>query len=135
MSQVISRGFDTKYEIVEVGSIKPGGSGTMEGRPYNASVKFRSRNVVERMDERVGVQEVETTIEFKIICENEEEVKLVSEAIRKLRVIKTPFYISGDLPRKYQGGDVFMVDSFDHGVAFLKSVESALQARTVQKVN
>jgi len=135
MSQVISQGFRTMYEIVEVGSIKPGGSGTMEGRAYNASVKFRSRNIVERMDDRVGVQEVETTIEFKIICENEEEVKQVSEAVHKLRVIKSPFYINGDLPRKYQGSDLYMVDSFDHGTAFLKKVESALQARTVQKVN
>lgn len=131
MSQVIRQGFLTQYEIHEVGSIKPGGSGKMSnGRDYSASVKFRSQNVIERMDQRVGIQEVETNIEFRVLCENEEEVKLVSEAIRKLRVFKTLFYISGDLPRKYEGGDVFMVDSFDNGADFLKKVESLLSAKS-----
>lgn len=126
MSQVISQGFRTMYEILEVGTIKPGGSGTMNnGNSYSASVKFRSRNVVERMDKRVGLQEVETSIEFKIPCESEDQAALVSEAIRKLRNAKSPFYISGDLPITHQDGqkkDVALVTSFDHGSDFLKKV-------------
>lgn len=129
MSQVISQGFRTMYEILEVGTIKPGGSGTMNnGNAYSASVKFRSRNVVERMDKRVGLQEVETAIEFKIPCESEDQAALVSEAIRKLRSDKKPYYISGDLPVTHQDGqkkDVALVTSFDNGTEFLKKIDSS----------
>lgn len=134
MSHVISQGFRTMYEIIEVGTIKPGGSGTMNnGNPYSASVKFRSRNVVERMDKRVGLQEVETAIEFKIPCESEDQASVVSEAIRKLRNDKSPFYVSGDLPVTHQDGqkrDVALVTSFDNGTEFLKTVSTASQPKT-----
>lgn len=137
MSQVISQGFRTMYEILEVGTIKPGGSGKMNnGNDYSASVKFRSRNVVERMDKRVGLQEVETSIEFKIPCESEDQAALVSEAIRKLRNAKSPFYISGDLPITHQDGqkkDVALVTSFDHGADFLKKVGSSSEPKQTPK--
>lgn len=137
MSQVISQGFRTMYEILEVGTIKPGGSGKMNnGNDYSASVKFRSRNVVERMDKRVGLQEVETSIEFKIPCESEDQAALVSEAIRKLRNAKSPFYISGDLPITHQDGqkkDVALVTSFDHGADFLKKMGSPTEPKQTQK--
>lgn len=137
MSQVISQGFRTMYEILEIGTIKPGGSGKMNnGNDYSASVKFRSRNVVERMDKRVGLQEVETSIEFKIPCESEDQAALVSEAIRKLRNAKSPFYISGDLPITHQDGqkrDVALVTSFDHGTDFLKKVGSPAEPKQTPK--
>lgn len=137
MSQVISQGFRTMYEILEVGTIKPGGSGKMNnGNDYSASVKFRSRNVVERMDKRVGLQEVETSIEFKIPCESEDQAALVSEAIRKLRNAKSPFYVSGDLPITHQDGqkkDVALVTSFDHGADFLKKVGSPAEPKQAVK--
>lgn len=137
MSQVISQGFRTMYEILEVGTIKPGGSGKMNnGNDYSASVKFRSRNVVERMDKRVGLQEVETSIEFKIPCESEDQAALVSEAIRKLRNAKSPFYVSGDLPITHQDGqkkDVALVTSFDHGADFLKKVSSPAEPKQAVK--
>lgn len=137
MSQVISQGFRTMYEILEVGTIKPGGSGTMNNSvAYSASVKFRSRNVVERMDKRVGLQEVETSIEFKIPCDSEDQAALVSEAIRKLRNAKSPFYISGDLPITHQDGqkkDVALVTSFDHGADFLKKVGSSTESKQTPK--
>lgn len=133
MSSVINQGFRTMYQIIEVGTIKPGGSGTMNnGNAYSASVKFRSRNVVERMDKRVGLQEVETAIEFKIPCESEDQAAAVSEAIRKLRNNKTPFYISGDLPITYQDGqkkDVALVTSFSNGTEFLNSNKSVLSTK------
>lgn len=122
MSQVISQGFRTMYEILEIGTIKPGKSGTMEnGTKYSANVKFRSTNVVQREDKIVGIQEVDTTVEYRIICATEEESIKVAEVIRSYRNSKMPFFISGDLPRKYQGGDIFMVDSFDNGAEFIKN--------------
>lgn len=137
MSQVISQGFRTMYEILEVATIKPGGSGTLtNGNPYSASVKIRSRNVVERMDKRVGVQEVETALEFKILCNSEDQVALVCEAIRKLRSNKSPFYISGDLPQTHQQGqkmDVATVVSFVSGAEFLKKHGSPVESKQTPK--
>jgi hypothetical protein len=137
MSSVISQGFRTMYEIIEVGTIKPGGSGTMgNGNSYSASVKFRSRNVVERMDKRVGLQEVETAIEFKIPCESEDQAAAVSEAIRKMRTNKSTFYISGDLPVTHQDGqkkDVALVTSFSNGTEFLNSSKSVASTKEALK--
>ena len=137
MSQVISQGFRTMYEILEVATIKPGGSGTLtNGNPYSASVKIRSRNVIERTDKRVGLQEVETALEFKILCDSEDQVALVSEAIRKLRSNKSPFYISGDLPQTHQQGqkmDVATVVSFENGTEFLKKSGSSTEPKQTPK--
>jgi hypothetical protein len=135
---VISQGFTTNYGINKVGTIKPGGSGTMNGNAYNASVKFRSQNIVERTDKRVGLQEVETNIEFKIPCESEDQAALVAEAIRKLRDTGSIFSISGDLPITYQDGqkkDVATVTSFDNGAVFLKKYESITKVKETPKAS
>ncbi|MFZ2890594.1 hypothetical protein [Sulfuricurvum sp.] len=121
---VISQGFDTFFRIREVGTIKPGGSGTMEGRSYAASVKFRSQIVFTKNDPRVGMQEVEINIEVKIPCDDEDQAVKVTELVRKLRTNKTPFFISGDLPLTHDNGkkkDVYNVTSFDLGSDFIKN--------------
>lgn len=123
MSQVISQGFRTMYEVLDVATIKPGAAGTMDnGNAYNASIKFLSRNILERMNDQVGLQEIETTLEFIIPCVSNDEAALVAEAIRKNRNNKTPFYIFGDLPTKYQNSTFPFVKSFDNGTEFLKKI-------------
>lgn len=127
MSQVISQGFRTMYEILEVGTIKPGKSGTLEnGSHYKANVKFRSKNIITREDPQVGIQEVESSLEFRILCADEAESIAVSEVIRKARTAKIPFYVSGDLPKKYQNQEVPSLDSFDDGTEFIKKLEALL---------
>jgi hypothetical protein len=122
---VIRRGFSTSYEIVEVASIKPGGAGKMDnGQAYSASVKFISRNTEERMNDDVGLQEVEETLELIIPCSSNTEASLVAESIRKLRDLKSPFYIIGGLPKKYDKNQYPFVRSEENGASFLKKVES-----------
>jgi hypothetical protein len=138
MSSVISQGFVTKYDVNKVGTIKPGGSGSMNGNAYKASVKFRSQNIVERMDDRVGLKEVETNIEFKITCDSEAQASLVSEAVRKLREGGVVFTVPGDLPITYQNGqklDVATVTSFDNGAEFLKKYESITKIKEASKAS
>lgn len=134
---VISKGFEVAYNVFAVGSIRPGGSGKMDnGNAYSASVKFRSHNVVERLDARVGLQEVETAIEFNIPCDSEDQAAFVSEAVRKLRSNNIVFTISGDLPITHQDGkkkDVANVKSFENGTEFLKKVEPLLVSKPVIK--
>lgn len=125
MSQVISQGFRVSFEILQPTRIKPGGAGSMDnGQAYSASVKFLGRNVEERMNKDVGLQEVEETLEFIIPCASNDEASLVSEALRKIRVLNSPFYLFGGLPKKYANSDFPFVKSNDHGADFLKTVES-----------
>ncbi len=134
MSQVISQGFRTMYEILEVGTIKPGKSGQMEnGAKYKANLKFRASNVIQREDAVVGLQEVDVTVEYRILCDSEEESIKVAEVVRNYRNSKTPFYISGDLPKKGKDADVFKVDSFDNGAEFIKNSLSASQPKQTPK--
>jgi hypothetical protein len=128
---VISQGFTPHYEITKVGSIKPGAAGKMDnGQAYSASIKFLSRNIEERMNEEVGLQEVEETLEFIIPCASNTEAALVGEAVRKLRDLKSPFYIFGGLPKKYDRNQYAFVRSYDNGSEFLKKVESITKIKT-----
>lgn len=133
---VISQGFSTNYAIHKVGTIKPGGSGSMNGKPFNASVKFRSQNIVEREDKQVGLKEVETNMEFKIPCQSDTEASLVAQSVRKLRDTGVVFTISGDLPITYQNGqkmDIATVTSFESGSEFLKKFESITKIKSEVK--
>ncbi|MFA5215078.1 hypothetical protein [Sulfuricurvum sp.] len=133
---VISKGFSTSYEIVQVASIKPGAAGSMEnGQLYSASIKFISRNTEERMNKDVGLQEVEETIEFIIPCASNDEAALVGEAVRKLRDLKSPFYIFGGLPKKYDKNPYPFVRSYDSGSEFLNRVESITKIKPVINPN
>jgi hypothetical protein len=128
---VISQGFTPQYEITQVGSIKPGAAGKMDnGQAYSASIKFLSRNIEERMNDEVGLQEVEETLEFIIPCASNTEASLVGEAIRKLRDLKSPFYIFGGLPKKYERNQYAFVRSYDNGAEFLKKVESITKVKS-----
>jgi len=131
---VIRKGFETNYNVVSIDTIKPGSSGKMDGgQEYSASVKFYSRNVVERADPQVGLKEVETTLEFVIPCASNDEAALVSEALRKLRSTGSIFTIDGDLPVKYDRNQYPFVKSFENGAAFLKKVESITKVKTENK--
>jgi hypothetical protein len=131
---VISQGFRISFEILQPTRIKPGGAGQMEnGQQYSASVKFLGRNVEERMNKDVGLQEVEETIEFIIPCVSNDEAALVSESLRKLRDLKSPFYIFGGIPKKYQNSEFPFVKSTDNGTEFLKKVESITKIKAEVK--
>ncbi len=131
---VISRGFSINYEINQVASIKPGAAGKMDnGQSYSASIKFLARNIEERTNDEVGLQEVEETLEFIIPCASNTEASLVGEAVRKLRDLKSPFYIFGGLPKKYDKNQYPFVRSFDNGAEFLKKVESITKIKETPK--
>jgi hypothetical protein len=132
---VISQGFKFRgYEILKPTRIKPGGAGQMEGgQPYSASVKFLGRNVEERMNKDVGLQEIEETIEFIIPCDSNDEAALVSEALRKIRDLGSVFIFNGGIPKKYSNSDFPFVKSLDNGTLFLKNVESITKIKAETK--
>jgi len=117
--QVIKLGFTIKHEVLEISSIKPGGSGKMEnGVEYSASVKFRSVNITE--DDFEGTfKETEQIIEYNIPCENNSQAVQVTDVLRKLRASNTPVYVNSPIPKLYQGSQVFNAKSIDKAEAFM----------------
>ena len=123
--QVISEGFNLNYEVLQIGSIKPGESGTFQGTPYAASVKFRSTLAFQTENKNVGVQEHEQTIEFKIPCSSESEAIMVSEHLRKARVNGDKVTVKAPLAQKREGADIYKVTSMINGADFIKSLTTA----------
>lgn len=133
---VISQGFKFRgFELLKPTRIKPGGAGQMDnGQAYSASVKFLGRNVEERMNKDVGLQEVEETIEFIIPCVSNDEAALVSEALRKIRDVGSVFIFDGGIPKKFQNSEFPFVKSNENGTEFLKRVESITKIKAEVKV-
>jgi len=130
--RVISEGFSVKYEVLKVATIKPGASGEFNGNAYKASVKFRSSLVIERENEKVGIQETESIVEFKIPCQSNEEASQVSELVRKARSNNDPIYVNSGLPVKNQNSEVLVVTSLDSAEVFMKQFNAHSQKAVKQ---
>jgi len=129
MAQLIKQGFSLSYEVLNVGTIKPGASGEYEGTKYLSSVKFRSSNISETEDKEVGLREIEQIIEFSIPCETETVAANVAEAVRKARTNGIVIKIDGSMPSKSQGADIYKVKSIKTGTEFLKTFDTSSKAK------
>ena len=131
--QVIKKGFSIKHEILEVSSIKPGGSGKLpNGNTYSASVKFRALNIVEDEFEDTFT-EVEEIIEYKIPCADNAEASLLTDFIRKLRASNTPIYFNSSIPKLYQGSQVYNAISMDSVDKFISMNGGKLKTKEEDK--
>ncbi len=72
MSQLVETGFEMNYKVLNIRSIKVTPSGEMNGNKYGASVKVKTVNVSQEDDEKYGLVEKETIIEFKIPCDDDQ---------------------------------------------------------------
>ena len=117
---VTKQGFNVSYEVLEMGMIKPGGSGVMDdGRPYGASVKFRSIVTSTVDDEKLGQKDIEETMEFKIACDDS-EVKTLNMLLRSVKANGQVFTLNGSLPRKYDKNDPYAVTVTQSGSEIIK---------------
>jgi ABC-type histidine transport system ATPase subunit len=116
--QVIKHGFSIKSEVLDISSIKPGGSGSINGKEYPASTKFRTLNLLEEPFE--GTQrETEEIVEYQIICSSNKEAEIVTNLLRNLRTKKLPVFVNTSIPKLYPGSQVYTVKSLDLGKEFL----------------
>lgn len=116
--QVIKHGFSIKSEVLEISSIKPGGSGNMNGNDYPASTKFRTLNIIEEPFE--GTQrEIEEIIEYQIICSSNKEAEDVTNLLRNLRAKKLPVFVNTSIPKLYSGSQIYTAKSIDIGADFI----------------
>jgi len=109
MAQLVETGFLTEYTISKMRSIKVTPSGDMNGNKYGASVKVKSINVSQEDDEKYGLIEKETIVEFKIPCEDD-ELRTFNNYLRGLQKENKPFILTGTLPRD-AGKDSYTVTS------------------------
>ena len=109
MSRLVETGFKTEYTVAKMRSIKVTPSGDMNGNKYGASVKVKSINVSQEDDEKYGLVEKETIVEFKIPCEDN-ELKDFNLYLRSLQKDNKAFVITGTLPRD-AGKDSYTVTS------------------------
>ncbi|WP_455755931.1 hypothetical protein [Sulfurimonas sp.] len=116
--QVIKHGFSIKNEVLEISSIKPGGSGSINGNDYPASTKFRTVNVLEEPFEGT-IKEVEEIVEYQIPCANNKEAEDVTNLLRNLRSKGLPVFVNTSIPKLYQGSQIYNARSLDLGIDFI----------------
>jgi len=116
--QVIKHGFSIKNEVLEISSIKPGGSGSINGNDYPASTKFRTVNVLEEPFEGT-IKEVEEIVEYQIVCSSNKEAEDVTNLLRNLRSKGLPIFVNTSIPKLYQGSQIYNARSLDLGNDFI----------------
>jgi len=107
--EIIEKGFIVNYEVQNMGLLKAGGSGEFDGRPYNASLKIRCSNLVRDIDDILGEVDKEELIEFRIICDNNEEAGELNKLFRALKANGVIVNFSGGLPIKSNNSDFMKV--------------------------
>jgi hypothetical protein len=117
MSQLIETGFQTIYTVQNMRSIKVTPSGEMQGNKYGASVKVKSINVSQEDDEKYGLVEKETIVEFKIPCDDA-DLKKFNVFLRGLQKAKKPLELTGTLPRD-AGKDSYTVTSYEDATTIM----------------
>ena len=112
MSQLIETGFNMNYEVLHIRSIKVTPSGDMNGNKYGASVKVKTVNVSKEEDEKFGLIEKETIMEFKIPCDDS-QLRDFNIFLRGLQKSNTPLTFAGTPPRD-SGKDSYTVTSYEN---------------------
>ncbi len=120
MSHLIETGFLTQYTIVKMRSIKVTESGEINGNKYGASVKVKSVNVSQVDDEKYGLVEKESIMEFKVPCEDS-ELRDFNFFLRGLQKDNKPLVITGTIPRD-AGKDSYVVTSNETAVQIMARV-------------
>jgi len=124
--QVIKLGFIIKSEVLDITSIKPGGAGAYQGREFPASVKFRASNILEDTFEGT-IKEIEQLVEYKVSCSSNQEAALVTELLRKSRTANIPVYVNTAIPKLYEGSQIYLADSIEHGQDFININQPAVK--------
>ncbi|MDD5406044.1 MAG: hypothetical protein PHE73_03765 [Sulfurovaceae bacterium] len=110
MAVLIKKGFDMKYEVHEIGSVKVVQSGEFQGNKYNSSVQFKAINVEQNIDPDLGIVDKEYIFSFKVYCKDE-DLKQFNSWLRSLDTKTKPLVLTGTLPIS-QGKDTFSVTSY-----------------------
>ena len=112
--QTSELGFSVSYKVNQITSIKPTASGDFNGVKYDASVKFRSTNVITVEDPEFGLKDVETNIEFSIPCDDK-DLRRLNNHLRSLSKEHKPIIIHGNIPTRNDNKSIYSVKSMQTG--------------------
>lgn len=113
---IASKGFSVEYRIHEIRSIKLVTAGEMKDKDtgksisYDASVQFKTFNIDQVNDEKLGLTDRETTLIFKILLENDNEIKALNNWLRAFDTSTNPLIVVGSIP-KLSDRDTYIVTS------------------------
>lgn len=127
MADLIEKGFEMVYSIHLIRSLKVVEGGDYQGNKYNASVQFKAINVERVDDEKLGLNDKETIISFKIPCEDK-DLKRFNSWLRGLDTTNKPLIVKGGLPRD-AGKDTFTVTSYQSALELMVMNGSPKEAK------
>lgn len=132
--EILKKGFTVNYDVQEMGLIKPGGSGVMEnGRPYTASVKIKTSNIIQDEDEELGLVDKEELIEFKVVCESNAEATEMNKLFRTLKENGVVVHFDGALPKKYQNSEYLQVTVLNTATSLMQKYHDLMKIENVNK--
>ena len=117
-------GFTVAYKVDQITAIKPSPSGEYQGRNYEASVKFRSTNLVTKDDPELGLIDVETHIEFSIPCADRDLRKL-NLYLRNLSKEHKSITIYGGIASRNDNKSIYSVKSLATGQEIMTTTEQS----------
>jgi hypothetical protein len=120
--EILKRGFIVKYDVLEMGLIKPGGSGVIEstGYAYKASLKIKTSNIIQEENEELGLVDKEELIEFKIPCESNVEATELNKMFRILKANGVVVSFDGALPKYSDKSEYLQVTVLSSGTDLMK---------------
>ncbi len=111
--KILDKGFNINYEVLKIGMVKPGTTGSMNGTPYPAKVQFRTSLSYLVEDDVLGLVEKEEKLEFRVVCSDNSEMQNLFKHVTKLKEMGQVLIIKGTLPRRIDGQEELRVVCFD----------------------
>jgi len=124
MQETTNLGFTVAYKVDQITAIKPTESGEYQGRTYDASMKFRSTNLVTKDDPELGLIDIETHIEFSIPC-NDRDLKKLNQYLRNLMKTKKSITIYGGIASRNDNKSIYSVKSLMTGQEIMSTTEES----------
>jgi hypothetical protein len=120
--EILKKGFTVNYEVQEMGLIKPGGHGVIEatGYAYKASLKIKTQNIIQVEHEELGLIDKEELLEFRIICETNQEATELNKLFRALKANGVVVSFDGELPKYSDKSEYLQVTVLSNATQLMK---------------
>jgi hypothetical protein len=125
--EYIKKGFTLNYDLQELGLIKPGGHGDYNGKPYKASLKIKTSNIIQQEHEEMGLVDKEELLEFIIRCETNLEASELGKMFRILKSNGVVVHFSGSLPKYSDKSEYLKVDVLSTPEQLMKKYNDLLK--------
>lgn len=131
--QILKEGFTVKYDVLELGLIKPGGKGDYNGNPYKASLKIKTSNIIQDENEEMGLVDKEELVEFIIRCDENKTASELGKMFRELKSNGVVVEFKGSLPKYSDNSEYLKVTVFDTPENLMKKYHDLMKPNDIKK--